>query len=93
VGDFTIEPLDKWRSPTTGTVYPSQWQISIPRYSIAITVVPYLNGQELPLTFVYWEGAVKFKGGNVSGNGYVELTGYASPAESDGVSNSPAGTR
>ncbi len=92
VGDFTIEPLDKWRSPTTGTVYPSQWRISIPRYGIAITVVPYVRSQELSLTFAYWEGAVKFKGGNASGNGYVELTGYASHAESDEVSDSAPGS-
>jgi len=77
VNDFKIEVLGTWKSPRTGAVYPSGWRISIPAYKITLTVVPYQPNQELPLTFVYWEGAVKIEGQNTSGNGYVELTGYA----------------
>lgn len=76
--DFKIEVLDTWKSPDTDTIYPSKWQITIPKYDINLTVVPLVNNQELLLSFVYWEGAVKVTGEYVSGKGYVELTGYKS---------------
>ena len=75
---FKIEVLDTWKSPETGTVYPSKWQISIPKHDIKLTVTPLLNNQELLLSFIYWEGAVKVSGDGFSGKGYVELTGYKS---------------
>lgn len=43
-------------------------------------VSPKMADQELRLDFSYWEGAVRFSGQYqkrpVSGEGYVELTGY-----------------
>jgi predicted secreted hydrolase len=93
VEDFKIEVLDRWKSSITGTTYPSRWRINIPRYRITLTVVPHQPNQELPLTFVYWEGAVEVKGNNVSGNGYVELTGYARSPESEFGSDSTAQRR
>ena len=83
VDDFKIEVLDRWKSSITDIIYPSRWRITIPRYGIALTVVPHQTNQELPLTFVYWEGSVEVKGDNVSGNGYVELTGYNRSRESE----------
>ncbi len=74
--DFEIEVLDTWKSPVTGIIYPSKWQISIPSHGIELNVVPLLQDQELLVSFVYWEGAVKVSGDGVSGKGYVELTGY-----------------
>jgi predicted secreted hydrolase len=74
--DFKIEVLNRWTSSITGIIYPSRWRITIPRYGIELTVVPQQPNQELPLAFVYWEGSVEVKGEKVSGNGYVELTGY-----------------
>lgn len=74
--DFTIEVLDRWESPHTGILYPSRWRVSIPDYGISLDIVPYLSDQELVLSFVYWEGAVRVSGDGVSGSGYVELTGY-----------------
>ena len=76
VGDFSIEVLDRWESPHTGIVYPSRWRVSIPDYGISLDVVSFLSDQELVVSFVYWEGAVRVSGGGVSGSGYVELTGY-----------------
>jgi predicted secreted hydrolase len=81
VDDFRIEVLGSWKSPRTGVVYPSGWHIDIPDYGIKMEVVPYQPNQEIPLTFTYWEGAVKIEGRSVSGNGYVELTGYARKSE------------
>jgi predicted secreted hydrolase len=83
VDDFKIEVLDRWKSSITDIIYPSRWRITIPRYGIALTVVPHQTNQELLLTFVYWEGSVEVKGDNVSGNGYVELTGYNRSRESE----------
>lgn len=74
--DFEIEVVDTRKSTETETVYPSEWQISIPKYSININVIPLINNQEILLSFIYWEGAVKVTGDNLSGKGYVELTGY-----------------
>ncbi|MEM7008245.1 MAG: lipocalin-like domain-containing protein [Thermodesulfobacteriota bacterium] len=74
--DFDIKVLDNWTSPETENVYPSKWSISIPKYDINLTVTPVQNNQELLLSFVYWEGAVRVSGEKISGKGYVELTGY-----------------
>jgi predicted secreted hydrolase len=87
VDDFKIEVLDTWKSPNSSTIYPSKWRIKIPRHNIDLTVTPHQPNQELSLTFTYWEGAVKVEGEDISGNGYVELTGYANPKQADSVSN------
>ncbi|HEX3035849.1 MAG TPA: lipocalin family protein [Thermodesulfobacteriota bacterium] len=57
-------------------MYLSCWRIAIPANNIILTVIPHQHNQELPLDFTYWEGAVWIEGENISGNGYVELTGY-----------------
>lgn len=74
--DFEIKSTDTWKSPETGSVYPSKWEISIPNYNLNLTVIPLLKNQELNLSFTYWEGAVRVTGDGLSGKGYVELTGY-----------------
>jgi len=74
--DFKIQVLDTWKSSKTGIEYPSKWQISIPKHDIELNVVPLLRNQELQVSFIYWEGAVKVSGDGISGKGYVELTGY-----------------
>jgi predicted secreted hydrolase len=79
--DFSIEVLDTWRSPHSKAEYPAHWRIRVPSLDIDLEVIPYISDQELNLTFTYWEGAVKIQGLQngeaVSGNGYVELTGYS----------------
>ncbi len=79
--DFTVDVLDYWESPHTGIIYPSRWHVSVPDLGISMSVVPYQADQELLLSFVYWEGAVRVSGDNVSGSGYVELTGYQNGKE------------
>lgn len=79
-------PLGRWTSPRTGIIYPSGWHISIhdPRLNIDLTVIPQLKDQELVTTRstgnIYWEGAVEITaqqaGKALTGQGYVELTGY-----------------
>ncbi len=84
-----------WTSPHTGGVYPSGWRVALPGQGLALTLTPLLRDQELVTAqstgVAYWEGAVRITGTRdgrpITGEGYVELTGYASaPAGS-----SPAG--
>lgn len=80
--DFTLIPTGAWTSPTTGIEYPSGWQVSFPAYEIDLTVEPLIPDQEMTVTFVYYEGATTIRGTmegtEISGRGYVELTGYGS---------------
>lgn len=84
VDDVRLQPLDTWRSPRSGAVYPSRWRLDAPELGLSLTLDPYLKDQELPVSVVYWEGAVRISGTQnglpVGGNGYVELTGYAEGA-------------
>lgn len=79
--DFTITVLDEWESPNSGAVYPSAWTIDIPSLDLELDIQPYMEDQELRVSFTYWEGAVQVSGSRsgseVNGSGYVELTGYA----------------
>ncbi len=80
---FSIETLDWWISPATRIRYPAAWKILVPTEQIELTVTPRLADQELSLSVVYWEGAVQVRGSSnnraVTGDGYVELTGYGDP--------------
>ncbi|MBX5449508.1 lipocalin family protein [Thermogemmatispora sp.] len=82
-----VQALGSWLSPVTHARYPSGWQVTIhdARISLRLTLQPELKDQEL-VTYqstgnAYWEGAVSIQGqsmgDSVSGQGYVELTGYA----------------
>ena len=80
--DFAMDVLAQWRSPHTQGVYPAAWEIVLNRPECVLDVRPWMDDQELHFsTVTYWEGAVRFEGTcegeRVSGNGYVELTGYA----------------
>jgi predicted secreted hydrolase len=79
---FEITVLDQWRSPHSQGNYPSAWEIRLNDPSCVLEVEPWMADQEIHFPAVtYWEGAVHFEGicdrAPVSGNGYVELTGYA----------------
>jgi predicted secreted hydrolase len=80
--DFNIVVLDQWHSHQTQGIYPSSWQIQIHQPECSLDVKPWMNDQEINFPpIVYWEGAVHFTGScdgaPASGNGYIELTGYA----------------
>ena len=67
-----------WKSPASGTRYPSVWRMRIPAQGIDLRITPKLPDQELAAGFRYWEGAVAIEGadGKTGGSGYVEMTGY-----------------
>lgn len=79
--DFEIRPLGEWSSPNSKATYPARWLIRIPRLELEVEITPLLADQELLVSYIYWEGAVRFQGQRqgrpIQGFGYVELTGYA----------------
>jgi predicted secreted hydrolase len=83
--DYSITAEAKWRSPRSGGEYPARWRVQVPGVGLDVQVDPLLADQELPVTVVYWEGAVRVTGERsgkpVAGYGYVELTGYAKSME------------
>ena len=79
--DFTLTPAATWRSPRTGGAYPAAWALTVPAADLRLEITPWLADQEMQVSYTYWEGAVRVTGAAagrpVTGNGYVELTGYA----------------
>jgi predicted secreted hydrolase len=80
-----VEALDQWTSQASGARYPSRWRVVVPSLSLDVTLRPLLADQELVTSqstqVTYWEGAVEASGTQqgrpITGQGYVELTGYA----------------
>jgi predicted secreted hydrolase len=78
---LSLGVLARWTSPETGATYPARWRVRVPGEGLDLLVEPWVAGQEMRTSFVYWEGAVRVSGTRearaVAGQGYVELTGYA----------------
>lgn len=85
---FEVRPLGQWKSPHTGGTYPSGWRVRLPGEELELTLTPTLADQELVAEtmrgIAYWEGRVRIAGTQrqkpLSGEGYVELTGYSGPS-------------
>ncbi len=85
--EIRVRVQHHWTSPVSGARYPSQWTFSIPSEGINLKISPRMAHQELvtrrSTDVIYWEGAVDvtglWKGREIHGQGYVELTGYAEP--------------
>jgi len=79
IEEISIISKAQWKSPRTNTLYPSQWEVRVPKVGVSVTIEPLLADQELALQetgkMSYWEGACLVKGSH-SGRAYVELTGY-----------------
>lgn len=86
--DFSVRTTGTWKSVKTAAVYPSGWVLSIPSEALELTLEPTVKDQEIVAPsmggVVYWEGSVHVRaisrGARVTGQGYVELTGYAGRA-------------
>ena len=80
VGDFNLTSTKFWQSPSTKANYPVEWRLQIPRLNLELMITPRVENQELNLSVVYWEGAIKLRGQRehkpIDGVGYMELTGY-----------------
>lgn len=85
LNDVQVEPLDFWTSPQSGARYPSRWKLTARQLNLDVEITPLLAEQELitrrSTQVTYWEGAVNVAGTqagrSLTGQGYVELTGYA----------------
>ncbi|HEY7220964.1 MAG TPA: lipocalin-like domain-containing protein [Candidatus Binatia bacterium] len=85
LSDYRVEVLDRWKSPASGANYPMKWKVAIPEENIALEIDPEFQAQELITSrstrVTYWEGAVEIRGTvqgrSITGQGYVEMTGYA----------------
>ncbi|MBK8553669.1 MAG: carotenoid 1,2-hydratase [Ignavibacteria bacterium] len=70
---------DNWNSPA-GVKYPAGWNLRIPSKNIDLKINPAVSDQLLDVSIKYWEGSVNIEGIrnglNISGRGYVEMTGY-----------------
>jgi predicted secreted hydrolase len=79
--DVAIEVLGHWTSAETDARYPSGWRLRVPSAQLDLTISPWIPAQEMRTSFTYWEGAVRLEGsgagGTMTGQGYVELTGYS----------------
>ena len=83
--DAAVTVISHWTSPVSGARYPAQWRVTVPSLQLDVLVIPLMANQELATRrstqVTYWEGAVRIsgtaQGRAVTGQGYVELTGYA----------------
>ncbi|HUL93892.1 MAG TPA: lipocalin-like domain-containing protein [Burkholderiales bacterium] len=79
--EVRFSALRRWRSPRTGAEYPVS--VRVDAGPLSLEVEPLMDDQELDARAstgtVYWEGAVRAKGGKGGGRGYLELTGYWKP--------------
>ena len=88
-GEIRVLAERRWKSPHSGAEYPSAWRIEIAPLDMRLSVRANLPDQEMAeggaAGVVYWEGSVSASGSRdgraVTGEGYVELTGYAEPLE------------
>lgn len=79
---LTLTSTGSWTSPRSKARYPAGWKLTAP--GVALTLMPEILDQEMntPLStgVNYWEGLVRATGTSggkpVTGEGYVELTGY-----------------
>jgi predicted secreted hydrolase len=79
---IAFAPMERWRSPRTGIVYPVRWRIRAA--DLQADLIPLIQDQEndtrATTGAIYWEGAIRaLQGGHESGRGYLELTGYGAP--------------
>lgn len=85
LADFSAKPTGSWVSVKTKGKYPMGWKLSVPSAAVDIELTPTMVDQELvtgrSTAVTYWEGSVSVKGTSngksVTGQGYVEMTGYA----------------
>ncbi len=79
-GDGELEVLERWTSPRSGGEYPIRWRLRIPGEELDLTIESLFPDQEMNVSVRYYEGAIEVggthRGEEVSGRGYVEMTGY-----------------
>lgn len=88
--DFSITPLEEWKSPHTKARYPVRWRIRVPSEGVDVVVAARVFDAEIGVKgkedsntasseIIYWEGPISSQDEAVVG--YLEMTGYASKVE------------
>ncbi|HYP29140.1 MAG TPA: lipocalin-like domain-containing protein [Blastocatellia bacterium] len=83
--EFSLIPGRAWRSGASGATYPTEWTIDLPPYGLRLKARAAFDNQELRTPestgVTYWEGSISVEGTeggrNISGRGYLEMTGYS----------------
>lgn len=92
LAELRMEPLGHFTSARTGGVYPIAWSIAVPKLDLVLEASTRVQDQELiserKIGPSYWEGLMDFRGRqhdrDLSGRGYLELTGYAGDVDLSG---------
>ena len=82
--EFQLHPGSIWASPHSGAKYPIEWQLSIPKRGLQLSISTVVTDQELQTEastgVTYWEGSIEAAGTlnkrQIQGRGYLEMTGY-----------------
>ena len=85
---FELTPQEVWQSPKSGGRYPGRWRIQGPSRHLDLSVQAAFPDQELATTgstqVTCGEGSVSVAGPAggrpLTGVGYLEMTGYATPS-------------
>jgi predicted secreted hydrolase len=81
--DITLVGAEPWTSPASHAAYPQRWRVTVDGRTVVVR--SRLATQELTTSdsagVTYWEGAVGVSDadGKATGQGYLEMTGYAEP--------------
>lgn len=73
-----IKNKNTWQSPVTGAVYPQEWDISIPEFSMVINIKSEFPEQEIQITFPLkgiWEGPCIVSGFETLSSGSIKPIG------------------
>src|SRR5690606_27525999 len=70
--DVTLEPIEHWTSPRSGTRYPIRWRLRVPGRNIEMTLTPPEPDYEGETWLPFWAGAVRIDG-TAGGSGFVQL--------------------
>ncbi len=89
--EIRLTPVGHWTSPHTGARYPVRWTISVPDLAYTMEIRTDVTDQEMrtpkSTNVSYWEGSIEVKGARdgkpLTGRGYLEMTGYARPFDTD----------
>ena len=78
--DVRLTALRTWKSQKSGSEYPVDWKMEIPKHKLSLTLNAVIDDQERMDSVKYWEGAISvtdLEGGKKPvGKGYLEMTGY-----------------
>ena len=79
-GDVSLDIRDRWESPHTGSVYPGEWVMKIPKVDLTLDLTTLFDDQEMAVSVQYYEGAISvsgtMEGKEIGGSGFIEMTGY-----------------